>query len=117
MVNSQPVRIVLAQGAVTGLMAGLIALFDTTAAVSGLAGGLIATLSNGVFAVAVFGPYRAQEPQTLVGRFYAAEVIKLALAVTLFFAAFKLIEPLNGLALFGVFFAAQMVPVFLYLGR
>ncbi len=103
--------IVLGQLAI-GLLAALMLLaVDWIHAYSGLIGGLIAALANGVFAVRVFARYRAQEPERLLGRFYGAEFQKLILTAFLFAGAIIWISPLSAVALFGVYLLVQLVPI------
>ena len=78
---------------------------------SGLAGGAIATLGNALFLLRVFVPYRAQEPGRLLGGIYGAELQKIILIALLFAAAITWLQPLSPIALFGVFFVVQVMPV------
>ena len=82
---------------------------DGNAAFSALVGGLIATLGNALFALWVFGPYRAQEPGNMLTRFYGAELLKVALIVLLFAVTFIWVKPLNVVALFVAFFLVQVL--------
>ena len=76
---------------------------------SGLAGGMIALVANGFFAARVFGPYRAQQPERMVGSFYGAELGKLILTGLMFAGAFLWIRPLSAASLFGGFLLIQML--------
>jgi ATP synthase protein I len=80
-------------------------------AYSGLAGGVIATLANALFAYRIFVRYTAQEPGKLLARFYGAEILKLVLTGLLFAGVILWIKPLSVGALFGVFLLVQMMPI------
>jgi len=82
-------------------------------ALSILIGAGSCTLATGVFAVGIYGRYRAVEPGALVMRFYAAEIIKLVVILALFGVAFALIDGLNPPALLGAYFLVQVLPVLL----
>jgi len=103
-------RILMIQVVLTLVLAGAAALYDGAAGVSALLGGVITTLANGLFAVVVFGRYRAQDAGKLVFRFYGAELLKLGFVVLMFAATFFWVAPLNLLALFGAFFTVQVLP-------
>lgn len=103
-------RILVIQVVLTLTLAGAATLYDSAAAVSALIGGAITTVANGLFAVLVFGRYRAQEAGKLVFRFYGAELLKLGFVVLMFAATFAWIAPLNLVALFGAFFLVQVLP-------
>lgn len=88
----------------------LIALpFGLPVALSVLIGASVCLVANSVFAVQVFRRYRAQDPQLLMVRFYGAELIKLSLALGLFFVAFMTVEGLNWPALLGAYFVVQVL--------
>ena len=109
--SSQAYRLISAQ-LVTTLISALLLIFLGWVHVwSGLVGGMIATLTNAVFAARVFVRYRAQDPTRLLGRFYGAELIKLALTALLFAGVFIWLEPLSPGALFGVFLLVQITPM------
>ena len=108
---SQAYRLISAQLVTTLIAALLLILFGWVHVWSGLIGGLIATLTNAVFAARVFVRYRAQEPTRLLGRFYGAEFIKLVLTALLFAGVFIWLEPLSPGALFGVFLLVQITPI------
>ena len=108
---SQAYRLISAQLVTTLIAALLLILFGWVHVWSGLIGGLIATLTNAVFAARVFVRYRAQEPARLLGRFYGAELIKLVLTALLFAGVFIWLEPLSPGALFGVFLLVQITPM------
>ena len=106
-------RLVGLQLATALAAAGMLIAVGWTHAWSGLIGGLIATLANGLFALRIFVGYRAQEPGRLLGRMYGAELQKLVLTGALFAGAIIWVEPLSAVALFGVFLLVQVLPVLL----
>ncbi len=84
--------------------------FGLPVALSVLIGATVCLVANSIFAFEVLGYYyRAQDPQSLVVRFYGAELIKLSLVLGLFFVAFVTIEGLSWPALFGAYFAVQVL--------
>ncbi|WP_089728964.1 ATP synthase subunit I [Candidatus Thiosymbion oneisti] len=83
--------------------------FGLSVALSVLIGATVCLVANSVFAFQVFRQYQARDPQSLVGRFYGAELIKLSLALGLFFVAFVTIEGLSWPALLGAYFAVQVL--------
>ncbi len=89
--------------AIGGLVAG------KTAALSGLAGGMICLLPNTFLALRIFVAGYKREPRALVRGVYAAEAGKLAITVLLFVAAFTLVKPLAAGWLFAGFIATQGV--------
>jgi len=108
---NQAYRLISAQLVTTLIAAMLLILFGWVHAWSGLIGGVIATLTTAVFAARVFVRYRAQEPARLLGRFYGAEFMKLALTALLFAGVFIWLEPVSPGALFGVFLIVQITPM------
>jgi ATP synthase protein I len=105
-------RILLIQCVLTLVLAGAGTLYNEAAGLSALLGGVITTAANGLFAVVVFGRYRAQEAGKLVFRFYGAELLKLGFVLLMFAATFIWVGPaaLNLVALFGAFFLVQVLP-------
>lgn len=103
-------RLILVQLGTTMVMALVILPLGTEQAWSGFAGGMVAVVANGFFALRVFAPYRAQQPERLVGSFYGAELGKLILTGALFAGAFLWIQPLSAGALFGTFLVVQFLP-------
>lgn len=108
---SRAYQVISAQLVTTLIAALLLILFGWVHFWSGLIGGMIATLTNAVFAARVFVRYRAQEPARLLGRFYRAEFMKLALTALLFAGVFIWLQPLSPGALFGVFILVQITPI------
>lgn len=108
----QAYRTILAQ-LVAASTAGLLLLVvaGDVFAYSGLAGGLIATLANTLFAYRIFVHYSAQEPGKLLARFYGTEILKLVLTGLLFAGVILWIKPLSVGALLGVFLLVQILPI------
>ena len=103
-------RILVAQ-AVATLICTLIGLiFGLRTGLFALLGGAIATLGNALFAYWVFGRYRAAQPGKLVSQFYGGELIKLAFVAAAFAATILWLDELRPVALFGAFFAVQVLP-------
>jgi len=109
--RSRAFRIVGAQLAASFAVALPLLIIGWAHALSALVGGLISALGNGFAAARIFVPYRAQEPDKLMGRFYGAELGKLVLTGLLFAAAILWVEPLSVGALFGGFLVIQMIPI------
>lgn len=108
--KSQAWRVVLAQLAASFLIALAVLAFGSRYGVSALAGGTTAALGNALFAIVVFGRYRAQQPGQLVARFYGAELAKLIIIALCFTAAMLWLKPISILALLGTFLAVSLVP-------
>jgi ATP synthase protein I len=103
-------RILVLQACLT-LVAALVAMpFGSSLALSILIGGGACLVANGTVVLWVFRDYRAQAPGVLLGRFYSAEVVKIALLLGLFGAAFALIAELQLPAMLGSYFATQILP-------
>jgi ATP synthase protein I len=95
--------------AILGTIAAALALpFGGTVAVSVLLGAGTCLLANALFAAWVFRGYRAQEPERLVLRIYAAEAVKIALILGAFGLAFATIETLNVPALLAAYLVTQV---------
>lgn len=103
-------RILIIQVALTVAVAVAGTLYETTAGLSALIGGGITTAANGLFALMVFGRYRAQDADRLVLRFYGAELLKLGFVILMLALTFIWVTPLNLVALFGAFFLVQVLP-------
>jgi ATP synthase protein I len=110
--TKQVIGFVLAQIITSIVLAALLLLYDLTAAYSGLIGGMIASLSNGWFALKVFSARNAQPAQAL-RRFYWAEINKLIMAGSMFIAVFVMLRPVNAAALLAAYFLVHMVPALL----
>ncbi|MES9955568.1 MAG: ATP synthase subunit I [Sedimenticola sp.] len=109
--KSQAYRVILAQLATSFIAALALLAIGWVEAYSALAGGLTAVFANLVFAVVVFVRYQAQEPASMVARFYGAELLKLVVTGILFAAAIVWLEPLSIGALLGTFLLTAIGPV------
>ena len=106
--NSQ-IRTVVALQLGGALAVGLLSLlFGGTEAYSALAGGLIAALANGFFALRAFGRYRAEEPGRIAARLFGAEIQKLILTGLMFVLVIMGIHPLNIGAMLGSYLFIQV---------
>ena len=85
-------------------------LIGWTAAYSALLGGLIVIISNAYLAHKVFRPYRAQQPEKLLGAYYRAMIGKMLITISLFTVVFVLITPLNIVSLVLTYLLIQIVP-------
>jgi ATP synthase protein I len=103
-------KILLAQVVMTLMLAAGLMIPGPVYAWSGLIGGTIAAIANGVFAFWVFRPYRAQHTGILLSRFYGAELLKMAIVAVAFLGTFLWVEPLSAGALLGCFMAVYLVP-------
>jgi ATP synthase protein I len=103
-------RVLSIQLVMTLALAAVAFLVSKPAALSVLIGAGACTAANGLFALLVFTQYRAHEPGLLVMRFYAAEIVKIALILAVFAAAFVLFEGLILPALLGAYLVAQVLP-------
>ena len=106
----QAKRVLVIQLAMTLILSAGTLPFGMSVALSVLIGAGVCLLANAIFAVWVFREYRAQEPGSLVMRFYGGEIIKLSVILGLFVAAFTMIEGLNLPALLIAYFAVQVLP-------
>ena len=106
----QAKRVLATQLGLTLILSAVALPFGGLVALSVLIGGGICLLANALFAFWVFRQYRAQEPGSLVLRFYGAEIFKLSLILGLFALAFATIEGLNLPALLAAYFAVQVLP-------
>jgi ATP synthase protein I len=107
----QAKRVLAIQLALTLVLSAVALPFGLYVALSVLMGGAVCLLANAVFAFWVFRQYRAQEPASLVMRFYGAEIVKLSLVLGLFAVAFTMIEGVNLPAMLIAYFAVQVLPV------
>ena len=108
--SNQAIRFIIAQLTVSVLLSALMLFHDWTAAYSGLAGGMIATLATAWFALKVFGVKLDQDPVNIVRTLYLGEINKILITVSLFVAAFVLIRPVNAAALIAVYFLVYLTP-------
>ena len=82
------------------------------AAISALSGGLICAIPNAYFIYKAFKYTGAQQVSHVLLSFYQGGSWKMVLTAIGFAAAFKLIHPLDFLALFSTFVVVQAVNVF-----
>lgn len=108
--SKQAIRFIFAQLAVSIVLTVLLLFYDGTAAYSGFAGGMIATLATAWFAVKVFGVKLDQDPVNILRTLYLGEINKILITVSLFIAAFVLIRPVNAAALIAVYFFVYLTP-------
>jgi ATP synthase protein I len=103
----------LAQLAATVLIFVSLLVFDATLAWSALAGGLIATVATGWFAVKIFAggrKNRLDSGPVAVQQFYWGELNKVVLTAALFIIAFVYIRPVSAAALLGTYFIVHITP-------
>jgi F0F1-type ATP synthase assembly protein I len=103
-------KIIVAQAITTLLLALTGALFGFWTGLAALIGGATATLANALFALWVFGRYRASEPGRLAGQFYGGELLKIGFVIVVFAVTMMWLKPFSPLAFFGAFFAVQVLP-------
>jgi ATP synthase protein I len=101
-------RIISVQFLVTVLVAGVASVYGLSAALSAVAGGLNSLVPNAYFARKVLGPSAEGHPQMMLGKWFRAEVGKLAMIVGLFVVAFAFVERLNVIALFSGFLCVHL---------
>jgi len=94
----------------TLLLSLVLLLFGKDAAVSGVAGGVAATAGTLLFALKLFGQYRAGEPGAMLGGILGAEVAKLVVMMLIFAAAIRWYEPLNIVAMLVVWLVVHLTP-------
>ena len=111
--SKQAIRFIVSQLVVSVLLSTLLLFFSWTAAYSGLAGGMIATIATAWFALKVFGVKLDQEPVNVLRTLYLGEINKILITVSLFIAAFVLIRPVNAAALIAVYFLVYLIPFFI----
>jgi ATP synthase protein I len=106
-------RVLILQAILTSVASVAAMPFGYWSALSVLIGGGACFVANAVVVLWVFRDYRAQGPGALVMRLYSAEVVKIALLLGLFAAAFATIDGLNLPVLLGGYFAVQVLsPIF-----
>lgn len=101
---------VVSQLVITVAVSGLLLFLSKEAAYSALAGGMIATVTSGWFALKVFTARKTKEPAVELRTFYWAEINKIILTGAMFIAVFVLIKPVNGAALLAVYFLVYITP-------
>jgi ATP synthase protein I len=103
----------LSQLAATALIFVSLLIFDATMAWSSLAGGLIATVATGWFAVKIFAgarKARLENGPVAVRQLYWGELNKVVLTAALFVIAFVYIRPVSAAALLGAYFIVHIMP-------
>jgi len=84
--------------------------FGVPVVLSVLVGAGVCLVASALFAFWIFRHYRAQDPGSIVMRFYGAEVIKLFLVLGLFTVAFTTSKGLNLPVVLAAYLAVQMLP-------
>lgn len=102
-------RLLLLQCAAGLVIAGVLSLWQLSAAISALAGAVIAVLPNLYFALRVFDMSKGRSAASTLRAFYVGAAGKFAVTVALFCMAFLLLSPLNAPALFGGFAITQLM--------
>ena len=103
----------LAQLAATAVIFVPLLVIDRALAWSSLAGGLIATVTTGWFAVKLFAAGRKpglENGAVAVRRFYWGELNKVVLTAALFVIAFVYIRPVSAAALLATYFIVHITP-------
>ena len=101
---------VVPQLILTVVVSSLLLLVSNSAAYSALAGGLIATITSGWFALKVFAGRKTKQAADELRSFYWAEINKIVMTGAMFIAVFVLIRPVNGAALLAVYFLVYIAP-------
>ena len=107
---AQAKRVLLAQLALTLTLVAATLPAGMAVAVSVLIGAAVCLLASSVLAYWVFRQYRAQDPGSLVMRFYGAEIVKLSLVLGIFVIAFTTNEGLNLPSMLAAYVAVQVLP-------
>ena len=105
-------RITLVQLGLSAIAALLFLLRGPEAAISALAGGLISAIPNAYFVYKAFMYTGAQHLKNVLQNFYQGGMWKMVLTAIGFAAAFKLIHPIDLVALFGTFVVVQSASFF-----
>ena len=79
------------------------------AGMSALLGGMVAVVPNAFLAARLLKPSRDQSARAMMGAAWFGEIGKLLLTVLLFGVVFGFVRPLEPLAVFAGFIAAQLV--------
>jgi len=101
-------RVIWIQLLVAAIVAGVASVYGTLAMASALAGALNSLVPNAYFARKVLGPSAEDPPRMVLGKWFRAEVGKLAMIAGLFVVAFAFIEKLNVVALFSGFLCVHI---------
>ena len=105
-------RITLIQLGLSVLIALLYMLKSQDAAISALAGGMISAVPNAYFIHRAFKYSGARQIDNVLRSLYQGVTWKIVLTAIGFAAAFKLINPVDFMALFSAFIAVQATSVF-----
>ena len=105
-------RITLIQLGLSGLIALLFMLKSQEAAISALAGGMICAVPNAYFIHKAFKYSGARQIDNVLRSLYQGGTWKIVLTAIGFAAAFKLINPVDFIALFSTFITVQATNVF-----
>jgi ATP synthase protein I len=103
-------KMVITQLVLTLFLCLVLLFFGKEAAVSGVAGGIAATAGTLLFALKLFGRYRADEPGQMLGGILGAEFAKLVVMMLIFAAAIRWYEPLNIVAMLAVWLVVHLAP-------
>lgn len=105
----QPVyRVIGIQLLVAAVVVGAASVHGTVAIASAIAGALNSLVPNAYFALKVLRPVVDDQPRMVLGRWFRAELGKLAMIAGLFVVAFAFIEKLNVVALFSGFLCVHI---------
>jgi F0F1-type ATP synthase assembly protein I len=106
-------KIAITQVVLTIVLALILLVFGFEQTVSGLAGGFAAIAGTLLLARRLFGHYRADQPEQMLGKLYFAELLKLIVTMLIFAAAIKWYEPLSIVAMLGVWLIVHLSPGFM----
>ena len=101
-------RVIWIQLLVAAVVVGAASVHGTVAVASAVAGALNSLVPNAYFARKVLGPAAEEPPRMVLGRWFRAELGKLAMIAGLFVVAFAFIEKLNVVALFSGFLCVHI---------
>jgi ATP synthase protein I len=111
-VSTKQIRhIIHMQLVATVLVSALLLVINAAWFWSAVIGGLIATLANTYFAWKVFSRQQETSAEQILLTYYGAEVGKVILTVMLFAAVILMIQPLNIIALMGMYLFNQLTPL------
>jgi len=109
----QPIiAILLAQALASGVVAGVLAVWQgQLVAVSALLGGAAALIPNAFLAARLMTPKAGASAEALLRAAWFGEIGKLVLTALLLAAVFAAVRPISGPAVIGGFIAAQLAVV------
>lgn len=105
-------RVIWIQLLVAAVVAGAASVHGTVVMMSAVAGAMNSLVPNAYFARKVLGHTAGDSPDMVLGRWFRAELGKLAMIAGLFIVAFAFIEKLNVIALFSGFLCVHISGVF-----